>query len=189
MKQAMMASTSTLETEEEKNKHFRDKIKSQIPQSISSFLSTTVLDKANSGAIRILGDTPTSILTADNLFPVDCLCGFAHEVETAIHTSRPSAQTRFLAVNIYPATKTKHSYFVVDLNNIEYDYETAHNYMRKIPVYVLRLSKRRISIFRQEGLDGPIAETLATMHKGHGDDPLPLVDDYTGVVQYKYPRA
>lgn len=179
---------------EDSSKHFRDHIKSQIPQTISTFLSTT-FDKANSGAIRILGDTPTSILTADN--PVGCICEFAHEVETAIRktSSRQSGggaiQTRFLAVTIYPTTKTKHSYFVVDLNNTEYDYETAHNDLRKIPVYVLRLSKRKISIFRQERLDGTIAETLAMMHKGHGDDPLPLVDDFTGVmpVQYKYPRA
>jgi hypothetical protein len=61
--------------------------------------------------------------------------------------------------------------------------------MRPIPVYVLRFSKREISIFRQEGLDATIAETLASMHNEHENDPLPLVDDYTGTVQYNHPRS
>lgn len=172
---------SSLEMEEG-NKNVRDNIMSQIPKTINSFLET-----AGSGAIRILGDTPNSVLTTDD--KVGCISQFAVELESSVHTSRPSAQTRFLAVNIYPPAKTKHSYFVVDLNNIDYVYATAHNDMRPIPVYVLRLSKRKISIFRQEGLDATIAETLATMHNGHGNDPLPLVDDYTGTVQYKYPRS
>lgn len=172
---------SNLETEEG-NKNVRENIMSQIPKTINSFLET-----AGSGAIRILGDTPNSVLTADN--KLDCISQFALELERSIHTSRPSAQTRFLAVNIYPPAKTKHSYFVVDLNNIDYVYATAHEDKRQIPVYVLRLSKREISIFRQEGLDATIAKTLATMHNGHGNDPLPLVDDYTGMIQYKHPRS
>lgn len=61
--------------------------------------------------------------------------------------------------------------------------------MRPIPVYVLRFSKREVSIFRQEGLDATIAETLASMHNGHENEPLPLVDDYTGTVQYNHPRS
>lgn len=61
--------------------------------------------------------------------------------------------------------------------------------MRPIPVYVLRLSKRKISIFRKEDLDVTVAENLARMHNGHGNDPLPLIDDYNGIVQYKSPRS
>jgi hypothetical protein len=176
-----MASTSSLEIEEA-NKHARDNVMNQIPQIINTFLET-----AGPGAIRILGDTPTSILTTED--KVGCISQFASKIESSIHTSRPSTQTRFLAVNIYPPTKTKHSYFVLDLNNADYIYETAHTDKRPIPVYVLRLSKRKISIFRKEGLDVTIAETLATMHNGHGDDPLPLVDDYTGIVQYICSRS
>ncbi|MEU5145557.1 hypothetical protein, partial [Streptomyces sp. NPDC021139] len=168
---------SSLEMEEEKRID-RNHIISQIPETINSFLET-----AGSGAIRILGDIPNSVLTTDD--KLGCISQFALELENSIHTSRPSAQTRFLAVNIYPPAKTKHSYFVVDLNNVDYVYATAHNDKRPIPVYVLRLSRRKISLLRQEGLDATIAETLATMHNGHGNDPLPLVDDHTGIVQYK----
>ena len=78
--------------------------------------------------------------------------------------------------DIYPQ---KHSYFVLDGNNVNYVYATAHTDTTTIPVYVLRLSRRRISIFRQGILDATITETLATMHNGHGYDPLPLVDDTT----------
>lgn len=180
-----MTSISDLEIEEA-NKHARDNVMSHIPQTINTFLET-----AGSEAIRILGDTPTSILTTDD--KLGCISQFASKVESSIHTSRPSpqTQTRFLAVNIYPPTRTKHSYFVLDLKNADYVYETAHIDKRPIPVYGLRLSKRKISIFRKEELDVTIAETLATMHNGHGDDPLPLVDDYTGpgIVQCKFPRS
>lgn len=92
------------------------------------------------------------------------------------------AQAHFLAVNIYALTKNKHSYFVMDLDNIDYVYVTAHKDMISIPVYALLLSKRKISIFGQGELDATIAEILVTMHSGHGNDPLPFVDDYNGTV-------
>lgn len=94
---------------EDEKKQIRDKIMSQILNTINAFLRT-----AGEGAIRILGDTPTSVLTAgDNL---GCIRQFVSKLEYAIHVSRPSAQTRFLAVNIYPQSQTKHSYFVLDLS-------------------------------------------------------------------------
>jgi hypothetical protein len=60
--------------------------------------------------------------------------------------------------------------------------------MTPIPIYVLRLSKKKISITRQQGLDATIAERLRAMHNGHGDDPLPLVDDFNQTVEYHSPR-
>lgn len=89
-------------------------------------------------------------------------------------------------MDIYPG---KHAYFVLDLNNTDYVYETAHNDMAPIPVYVLRLSKRKIGIFRKGELDNTLAERLAEMHNGHGKDPLPLVDDHNQTVEYRYPRS
>lgn len=60
--------------------------------------------------------------------------------------------------------------------------------MAPIPVYVLRLSERP-KIFRQQQLDDTIARVLADMHNGHGYDPLPLVDDYNHIVEYRNPRS
>lgn len=55
-----------------------------------------------------------------------------------------------MATKIYPRTQQKHSYFVIDLNNVNYDYATADTDMTLIPVHVLCLSAKRISIFRKE---------------------------------------
>ncbi|CRG92571.1 hypothetical protein PISL3812_09633 [Talaromyces islandicus] len=75
------------------------------------------------------------------------------------------------------------------LNNPDYVYETAHNDISPIPVYVLRLSKRKIGIFRKGELDKSIADRLAELHNGHGKDPLPLLDDRSQTVQYHNPRT
>ncbi|KAL3479417.1 hypothetical protein BJX99DRAFT_244986 [Aspergillus californicus] len=93
-------------------------------------------------------------------------------------------KTRFLALRIV----SRHSYFVVDVNNLDYNYETAHEVTTPIPVYVLRLS-RHVRIFRNMMEDKDLADILAKMHHGHGDDPLHLVDDYTKPVLYDRPRG
>jgi hypothetical protein len=78
---------------------------------------------------------------------------------------------------------------VLDVNNVNNVYENAHLDKTPIPVYVLRLSKRKLRIFRKEELDHGIAGRLAEMHNGHGDDPLPFVDDDNQIVEYRYPRS
>lgn len=78
---------------------------------------------------------------------------------------------------------------MVDVNNVDYVYETPHTDMATVPVYVLRLSKRKIKIYRKESLDVDLAAILAEMHYGHGQEPLPLVEDYNHLVQYKDPRS
>lgn len=97
-----------------------------------------------------------------------------------------TTQTHFLAVDIHPGN---HSYFVLDLNNADYVYETAHDDMAPIPVYVLRLSKTKIGIFRRGELDKTLAGRLAEMHNGHGYDPLPFVDDHNQTIEYRNPRS
>lgn len=91
-----------------------------------------------------------------------------------------------MAANIYPG---KHSYFALDVNNLNYDYETAHTDTTLVPVYHLRLSKRKISITRQPVLDATVAGRLREMHNGHGHDPLPLLDDFTRMMEYRNPRS
>lgn len=73
-------------------------------------------------------------------------------------------------------------YFVVDLNNTYYDYQAAHQCKTPVPVYVLRLSKRKPTIFRKSELDGQIAETLRVMHNNHGQDPLCLTITATRIL-------
>lgn len=123
--------------------------------------------------MRILGDSPNSILDSKDY--LESTCPFAWKVQDGLHQHDRIYMTRFLAVTIYPG---KHSYFVVDLNNTNYDYQTAYECKKPVPVHVLRLSNRNPTIFRKPELDGHIAETLRVMHNNHGQDPLPLFDNY-----------
>lgn len=164
---------------EESKQKIREHIMGQIPETINHFLRTI-----DSTAIRILGDTPNSVL--DHRCYLESIRPIVSKVEESLREHHPDARTRFLAVDIHPGN---HSYFVLDLNNVDYVYETAHNDMAPIPVYVLRLSKRKIGMFRRGELDDTLAERLAEMHNGHGDDPLPLADDHNQTVEYRYPRS
>lgn len=157
----------------------REHIMDQIPVTIDNLLRAI-----DSTAIRILGDTPNSVL--DQNCYLDSIRPIVSKVEESFRKYRPDAQTRSLAVDIYPG---KHSYSVLDFNNVDYVYETAHNVSTPVPVNVLRLSKKRIGIVRRRELDDTIVESLAEMHNGHGSDPLPLVDDHNQTVEYRYPRS
>ncbi|KAJ5416136.1 hypothetical protein N7465_004831 [Penicillium sp. CMV-2018d] len=158
--------------------NIRERIMDQIPDTIHK-----LLQEVDSGPIRILGDTPTSLLDPGDY--LGSIRPFVSKAQCSIRNCRPDAQTRFLAVNVYPGN---HAYFVLDVNNVDYVYETAHTDTSPIPIYVLRLSKKKISINRQRQLDASIAERLRAMHNGHGDDHLPLLDDFNHTVEYHSPR-
>ncbi|PYI34317.1 hypothetical protein BP00DRAFT_413215 [Aspergillus indologenus CBS 114.80] len=145
----------------------RSLIASQIQHTMDQFFQTTIPTR-----FRLVGDTPTAILDSEDY--LTSIEPFVTKVQQSVNYCRPDAETRFLALRIV----SRHSYFVVDVNNIDYDYETAHEVTTSIPVYVLRLS-RHVKITRNPTEDENLAWILATMHRGHGNDPLPLVDDYT----------
>ena len=159
----------------------REHIMTQIPHIILEFLQGL----HSEGAVRILGDVPTGVLDSKDY--LESIRPFASKVQHCLREYRADYLTRFVAVNIYPG---KHSYFVVDLNNLGYNYDTAHQCKTPVPVYVLRLSKRAPSIRRNEALDTQLAETLAKMHNGHGQDPIPLFEDHNDPnLQYRNPRS
>lgn len=152
---------------------------SRVESVIQSFLNEGDV----SSPIRIIGDAPTKILDPEDHFK--SVRVLITVLEEAIHKFRPDIQTRFLAACISPV---RHTYFVVNLNNTQYDWTTAHHNTTPIPVYVLRLFKKpRIFQFQPE--DERLAVRLAEMHNGHGSDPLPLVEDFTKHVQYAFPAG
>lgn len=164
---------------EDSKQQIREHIMTQIPRVMLEFLQKLQSD----GAIRILGDVPNSALSPEEY--LESINPFVLKVQRCLQEYRKENKTYFIAVNIYPG---KHSYFVVDLNNVNYDYNTAHKCKTPVPVYVLRLSKRP-SIRRNPPLDIQLAELLAQMHNGHGQDPLPLFEDHNDPnLQYKNPR-
>lgn len=164
---------------EDQTQHMRDRIMNQIPGTICSLFR-----EVDSKPIRILGDTPNRLLDSGDY--LGSIHPFISKAQKSIRDCRPDIETRFLAVDVYPG---KHTYFVLDVNNVNYVYETAHTDTTSIPVYVLRLSIRKISITRQPPLDATVAERLREMHNGHGDDPLPLLDDFNRIVEYHSPRS
>lgn len=135
--------------------------------------------------IRVLGVTANAFLdTADYLGSIKSL---AMKIEEPVADCRRDIETRFVAARICPG---RYSFFIVNFGNIKYNYMTAHQDKSPVPVYVLRLSSRRQPrVFRSESQDRELAETLAYLHGLHGyEDPLPLFDDHTKIVQYPCSR-
>ncbi|GLB06178.1 hypothetical protein AtubIFM57258_001475 [Aspergillus tubingensis] len=169
--------------------HILHQISTIIPSTLSPQLTsntnTSTSTSTRTSTIRILGDIPNSILN-----PTDYLSSiypFITETSKSLQQLHPNNQTLFIAAKI---CRGKHSYFILDLNNTEYDYDTAHDCKTLLPVYVLRLSKRQPTIFRKRELDESIAKILRNMHNLHGRDPLPLFDNhYDPYLQYPNPRS
>ncbi|KAE8153178.1 hypothetical protein BDV25DRAFT_127387 [Aspergillus avenaceus] len=133
-------------------------------------------------SIRVVGDTPNSILDPNDF--LESITSIVEGVKSAVIACRPQTQTCYLAVKRFGG---RHSFFVLDLNNVEYDYDSAHENRSPIPVYILRLS-RNPKIFRHAPQDQQLADKLAELHNLHGDDPLPLFDDHTKPIIYAFPR-
>lgn len=75
--------------------------------------------------IRILGDLPT-----DALNPEDYLASVSSTIKDFVAVGQERAETRLLAVEVWP----RHTYFALDLNNDQYDYDTAHTEIIALPV-------------------------------------------------------
>lgn len=71
--------------------------------------------------MRIIGDIPNSILDPEDYFK--SIRPFVSETEEYLQKSHPDNKTRLVAIKI---CRGKHSYFIIDLNNTDYNYETAH---------------------------------------------------------------
>ncbi|RAK74893.1 uncharacterized protein BO72DRAFT_450350 [Aspergillus fijiensis CBS 313.89] len=156
----------------------REHIIRQIREVLSQFLPSV-----GSDTMRILGVTPNSILEPRNY--LESIRPIVSEIEEYLQNNRPDIKTRFVAAKIFRGK----TYFLLDLNIADYNYETAHDCKMLIPVYVLRLSKRQPTILRKPELDGTVAKVLRNMHNLQDQDPLPLFDNhYDENLQYPNPR-
>ncbi|KAL4964091.1 uncharacterized protein BDV14DRAFT_201113 [Aspergillus stella-maris] len=87
---------------------------------------------------------------------------------------------RFLAIGIW----TDRTFLVLDINNNEYNFETAHNDRTILPVYVIRQYRRnsKWALIRWAPEDILLAANLANMHNRHGwGATLPLLEDRTNI--------
>ncbi|KAJ5716025.1 uncharacterized protein N7483_013206 [Penicillium malachiteum] len=153
---------------DEGTKKARNRILGQIKVVLSELLRNI-----GSCTMRIVGDTPNSVLDHEDL--LESVRPFVSEVEECIRQHHPDDKTLFIAAKFCLG---KHSYFVVDVNNTRYNYETAHECEELTPVYYLRLSRRQPTILRKPPLDATLSKILMVMHYWHGQDPLPLCDNH-----------
>jgi hypothetical protein len=133
-------------------------------------------------SIRILGDLPT-----EKLNPEDYLGSTRGLIESFVEFWKAKAALRLLAVEVWP----RHTYFAVDFNNDEYDYDNAHTQVIVIPVYLLRLSRKSHTwkIFRYKPQDSSLARRIADLHEGNGQNPIPFVEDHIIGVTHYAPRS
>lgn len=133
-------------------------------------------------SIRILGDLPT-----DRLDPADYLNSVSSAIHEFITAWKKKADVRFLAVEVW----ARHTYFAIDLNNNQYDYDTAHLNIIILPVYLLRLSSRSASwtILRYQQQDIHLANRIADLHQANGQNPTPFLEDHTGIIMHYTPRS
>lgn len=112
-------------------------------------------------SIRILGDLPTAELNSE-----DYLASVSAKIEDFIAAWNEIAETRLLAVEV----RSLRTHFALDLNNDQYDYQTAHQHSVILPVYLLQFSSRsrtwKFSRFQRQGAS--LAERIAILHNAHG---------------------
>lgn len=94
----------------------------------------------------------------------------------------------FLAVEVF-ADRT---YMVIDINNHDYNFGTAHENKKAVHVYVLRRVHKGQSwaLVRSPQDDDYVCGRLAELHRAHGYDvKLPMVEDHTSVIVHANPRS
>ncbi|KAE8321597.1 hypothetical protein BDV39DRAFT_210597 [Aspergillus sergii] len=120
--------------------------------------------------VRIVVDVPTNLLRPDEYL------ASASELVSPFMAHWETVNTpRLLVVDVYP----KHAYIVIDINNRRYNYDTAHQQIYAIPVYILQLSKKTLEWrFFRRAVDELIARTIAELHRLNGQNPIPFFADH-----------
>ncbi|KAB8223904.1 hypothetical protein BDV33DRAFT_199949 [Aspergillus novoparasiticus] len=132
--------------------------------------------------VRIVVDVPTNLLRPD-----EYLASVSQLVSPFMVHWETENTPRLLVVDVYP----KHAYIVIDINNRRYNYDTAHQQIYAIPVYVLQLSQNtlRWRFFRRAVEDELIARTIAELHRLNGQNPIPFFADHINGSVYLSPRS
>ncbi|TQB69775.1 hypothetical protein MPDQ_001399 [Monascus purpureus] len=95
-------------------------------------------------------------------------------------------RVRFLAIEI----RGDRTFFAIDINNFDYNFDTAHETKTILPVYAVWQHKRKgWFTVRWPQEDGPLATKLAELHTLNGFDAItPFLADYNTRVVYDNPR-
>lgn len=92
----------------------------------------------------------------------------------------------FLAIEI----RGDRTYMAVDINNFNYNFDTAHEAMTILPVYVVWQHKKKGWFnVRWPQEDGPLATKLAELHNLNGFNAItPFLANYNTRIVYENPR-
>lgn len=143
-------------------------------------MSVSNIDEVNQEVIKSIDEQETIRIVADVpidfLQPGDYVRSASEIIQPLVSHWETKHTTRILAVDVYP----RHAYAVVDINNHRYDYYEAHTQNFAIPVYILRLSRRKKiwTFFRYAPQDRRLASQLAELHRTNGQKPTPFFSDH-----------
>ncbi|KAB8259363.1 hypothetical protein BDV32DRAFT_159301 [Aspergillus pseudonomiae] len=93
----------------------------------------------------------------------------------------------FLVIDVW----SERTFMVIDINNRNYDFRTAHNNTMMFPVYVLRQHGRRQTwvLIRWHQLDERMSLQLADLHRVNGyEATLPFLEDHNSRIVHANPR-
>lgn len=107
--------------------------------------------------IRLVGLTPTHLLSSDAY-----VASLSRILEPLVSELEKDHKVQLIAVD----ANSQYTYSVLDIDNWDYDYETAHKVYTPIPVYVLRLSHGgdKWKFYRRPMNDQSTAYELADLH-------------------------
>ncbi|KAJ5488274.1 hypothetical protein N7453_011728 [Penicillium expansum] len=93
---------------------------------------------------------------------------------------------RFLAIDVWD----ERTFIVVDINHLDYDFNTAHKIKKVFPVYVLRHGKKRgWALVRWPREDEPLGAKVMDLHNANGwDVETPFLEDHNTRIVYANPR-
>ncbi|KAJ5365685.1 hypothetical protein N7517_008571 [Penicillium concentricum] len=82
------------------------------------------------------------------------------------------------------------TFIVVDINHLDYDFNTAHKIKKVFPVYVLRHEKKRgWALIRWPQEDQPLGAKVMDLHNLNGwDIKTPFIEDHNTRIVYVNPR-
>ncbi|PYH99039.1 hypothetical protein BO71DRAFT_394623 [Aspergillus ellipticus CBS 707.79] len=96
------------------------------------------------------------------------------------------SRIHFIAIEI----RGDRTFLAIDVNNLDYDFETAHETRTVLPVYVVWRHKRKgWYIIRWPQEDEPLATKIAELHDLNGfDTTTPFLANFNESVVYGNPR-
>ncbi|KAJ5970339.1 uncharacterized protein N7479_000257 [Penicillium vulpinum] len=82
------------------------------------------------------------------------------------------------------------TFIVVDINHLDYDFNTAHEVKKVFPVYILRQGKKRgWALIKWPREDEPLSAKLMYLHNAHGwDAKTPFLEDHHSRIVHANPR-